>query len=171
MALTSFVALEAGSEWPAYLRGAVDAVRLTGGLRHFEEHVHQHWGETARRRSSVDLAVLACNCETRDEAMLRRVAAGGAILKAIVRSGRGQLVLAASPAASRLLRQALLGLAEAFNATLEGACARVCVSLGSRFLGQRSSAPAPLRALAWCPPGAGDGESTDPRVALTEALG
>jgi hypothetical protein len=127
------VIMERGSEWPAEIRaGAESCIVLTqqagetheGLLRRTYDRIRA----VERLGGRVERALLACNGETRREALEGRVPIARALVSTVRGStSGGNLVLAGRADASARVRQSLVALAGAATGTLAGSAASVSV--------------------------------------------
>jgi hypothetical protein len=128
---SALVVLEPGGEWPSsVIRADVDVIAVVephseeGSLtRAVQERV-------ARLGRPVALAVLACNAEANDAATGRRVAITRALLKTVLDTERGHLVINAAGRSTSALRHQLIGLTETLSEGLRGSSSSVTLRFG-----------------------------------------
>jgi|HubBroStandDraft_1064217.scaffolds.fasta_scaffold01361_15 hypothetical protein len=119
MASIARVVVEAGSDWPAFVRGAADEVVALSQATEDADGgaLERACGRAEHSCTTVRLAVLACNADVDDESIRRRTVTASRLVEAVVHTAGGHFVLSARNHASAALQLGLIRL----GATLRNA--------------------------------------------------
>jgi hypothetical protein len=143
MASIALIVVEAGSNWPAFVRGAADeVVALSQAAEDADGSTLQRVCDRAAHSCTrVRLAVLACNADVDDESIHWRNVTASRLVEAVVRTAGGHFVLSAGSHASAAVQLGLVRLAATFDDAGRETLASVSVRAGGRVVWRRVAPP------------------------------
>jgi hypothetical protein len=139
----ALVVVEAGSALPRIFDRTHTEIAMWRAFGEAHKFERALCARVARLQRSPELAVLACNTETHDAAIRRRVTIARNLL-CVLRPRTGHLVLSAARGADSALRSQLLGIAGTLSETLRSHSP--CVSVRFDCLGAQGETDRILRA-------------------------
>jgi len=139
MTSIALVVVEAGSDWPAFVRGAADeVVALSQAIEEADGGaLERACGRAEHSCTTVRLAVLACNADVDDESIRRRTVTASRLVEAVVRTAGGHFVLSARNHPSAALQLGLIRLAATLRNAGRETLASVSVRTGCRVVWRR----------------------------------